>query len=508
MARRSCCIGKRWDITYKDAIIVGNGPSAITLSFLLSGNTPYYNGAPVPNEFLQYKLSDNPDKSLFDLDLEYLSEGLEGRSNNPVALLFDILTKPNADLGSEVPSTLNWRKHEKEICNHVVLGKGRPGGVWQSMDGSMNTLSLGNWMELPNMSFREWSMKYRSHKGFTGMRSDRASLAEVGQYYHDYVKEKGLEKNFLDRHTVTTVQKVLDINTQIVDDESGEIVIGTGDTKNTPMIWEVCGKKHIFNEILEEEVLVEEFCFRTPNVILATGSYDQPNKLGIPGENLPHVIHSVQDLEGAIRDGLVSPDSDPVVVVGAGLSAADAILYAEDFNLPVVHVFRRLARDPMLIFNKLPKAMYPEYHMIHSMMKREHSSDLYTPYEAHSIKECMPSGQVIIHDNNNQSERLVQSSLVLVNIGSKPDLSFLRNDGKHLGVIEDEQIDCKNNPVDIDLITYESNKEPGLFAIGPLISDNFVRFIQGGSLGVASHLHKKFSCPEETSSGSAGKENM
>jgi hypothetical protein len=69
--------------------------------------------------------------SLSFQDLEYLSEGLEGRSNNPVALLFDILTKPNADLGSEVPSTLSWAKREKGICDHVVLGKGQPGGVWQ-----------------------------------------------------------------------------------------------------------------------------------------------------------------------------------------------------------------------------------------------------------------------------------------------------------------------------------------------------------------------------------------
>jgi thioredoxin reductase len=335
------------------------------------------------------------------------------------------------------------------------------------------------------------------------MRSDRASLAEVGQYYRDYVKEKDLEKNFLDMHTVTSVGRVLDLNTEVIDNESGEIEIGARDVKAAHRIWEVCGKKHICDETVSEEVTVEEFCFRTPNVILATGGYDQPNKLGIPGENLPRVIHSVQDLESAIRDGLVSPDSDPVVVIGAGLSAADAILYAEDCNLPVVHVFRRLARDPMLIFNKLPKLMYPEYHRIHSMMKGEHLSDLYTPYEGYSIKEFMPSGQVILIDNTNICERLIQSSLVLVLIGSKPDLSFLRNEGKYLGIVDDEPIDCKNNPIDVDLISYESNEEPGLFAIGPLIGDSFVRFIQGGSLGVASHLHKKISTQREGSSSSA-----
>ncbi len=64
-------------------------------------------------------------------DLEYLSSGLEGRSANPVALLFDSLTHPDADIGMETASMLKWRRHEDKAIDHVVLGKMPVGGAWQ-----------------------------------------------------------------------------------------------------------------------------------------------------------------------------------------------------------------------------------------------------------------------------------------------------------------------------------------------------------------------------------------
>jgi hypothetical protein len=32
--------------------------------------------------------------------------------------------------------------------------------------------------------------------------------------------------------------------------------------------------------------------------------------------------------------------------------------------LQIIHVFRRDAQDPTLIFNNLPKSLYPEYHKV------------------------------------------------------------------------------------------------------------------------------------------------
>jgi hypothetical protein len=58
-------------------------------------------------------------------------KGLEGRSNNPVSLLMDTLNHPCADLGLELPSLLEWRCHPESQVDHIVLGKGPPGGSWQ-----------------------------------------------------------------------------------------------------------------------------------------------------------------------------------------------------------------------------------------------------------------------------------------------------------------------------------------------------------------------------------------
>ncbi len=71
----------------------------------------------------------------------------------------------------------------------------------------------------------------------------------------------------------------------------------------------------------------EEFSYLAKNVVLATGSYDRPNRIDLKGEdNTDFVVHSLGELESRISSGQISPSSDPVVVVGAGLSAADAIV--------------------------------------------------------------------------------------------------------------------------------------------------------------------------------------
>lgn len=115
-------------------------------------------------------------------DLEYLSEGLEGRSKNPVAVLFDTLLHPNADFGYEFPPVLQWKRDKQQHIPHLVLGRATPGGAWhvswqgftctpvevfslttylhllfscQAMEGSMLTISLGIWMELPGVNYRD-----------------------------------------------------------------------------------------------------------------------------------------------------------------------------------------------------------------------------------------------------------------------------------------------------------------------------------------------------------------
>ena len=56
----------------------------------------------------------------------------------------------------------------------------------------------------------------------------------------------------------------------------------------------------------------EEFRYLTKNVVLATGSYDRPNILSVPGESLPFVFHSLKDFETLLASKQFGQSSDPV----------------------------------------------------------------------------------------------------------------------------------------------------------------------------------------------------
>ena len=66
-------------------------------------------------------------------DLTELCGGLEGRSPNPVAVLFDAVTHPDTDsaAGADTPALLRWRHRPGAAVPHVVLGTTQPGGAWQ-----------------------------------------------------------------------------------------------------------------------------------------------------------------------------------------------------------------------------------------------------------------------------------------------------------------------------------------------------------------------------------------
>lgn len=51
-------------------------------------------------------------------------------------------------------------------------------------------------------------------------------------------------------------------------------------------------------------------------------------------------------------------------------------------------------------------------------------------------------------------------------------------------------IDCKNNPLAVKF-TNELLNVPGIYGLGPLVGDNFVRFIAGGALSISSALFKE-----------------
>ncbi|KAH8020260.1 hypothetical protein HPB51_025725 [Rhipicephalus microplus] len=216
--------------------------------------------------------------------------------------------------------------------------------------------------------------------------------------------------------------------------------------------------------------------------IPAAGHYDSPRRLNIPGEDLPFVSHDLGRLEVLLRD--TKSSIKKLAVVGSGLSAADAVIAARFHGVDVCHVFRKKVDDPDLVFNQLPRSMYPEYHKVHQMMS---SAEHYPGYKAYAHCQvcCIHSDGRIELDSHSDIRDV---SHVLVLIGSHPNLDFLPLAGTQLGLVAGLPVDCRANPIQIHQYTHETEALEGIYALGPLVGDNFVRFLQGGALAVTAHI--------------------
>lgn len=379
---------------------------------------------------------------------------------------------------------------------------------------------------------------------FRDVTSDRATPEEISSYYRNYVNLKGLQSNFVDNTYVTCVQKLsrghegeglknrhTNRGGGEVGDEVTEGFEGNGvECENTGeggSLWEVRGYQQVQNDTHIPFSLFAE------NVVLATGASDSPVRLSVEGEDLPFVFHSISDLGLAVSQRKLDAKSDPVLIVGAGLSAADAVLCACNSNITVLHVFRKTIDDPDLIFKQLPKTLYPEYHKVYNMMSsqtytnvapssapnRQQAASIassvcakmcskpqlatgtnagnasvsmfpdYTSFPEHCVVSFQSDMKCLLQGNN--SFKAFKISMALVLIGTNPNLFFLKEQGQYLGMDPAKPISCKQNPIDIHPYTFECTKEPGLFAMGPLVGDNFVRFLKGGALGIASCLLKR-----------------
>ena len=403
-----------------------------------------------------------------------MSEGLyDSRSYNPVSILFDRLNHPNADFLTEEPSVLQWQHDDRKGFKHLVLGLGPPGGAWHSMSYCQYTVSLNYWLEMPEVPFKGWLREHNLEAQAQpcnlpkmtkedGVHPDRASTNHVALYYSDYIKQTKLDRNFLNNVKVTSVSRV---------------------GANNPL-WEINGV-----EYSQDTGLAENFSVFAKNVVLAVGTQSRPRTLGIPGENLGFVKYSLPDIDDFL-EGKDINNMAPVIVIGCGLVALDAVVALTAYKIPVLHVFRRDVKDPKMIINQLPSS-YPDYLKFKQLMLNKHANEYYTALPLHKITEILPSKDCIIEHVNKKGDRFKQTtSLVLVQIGCKPNLSFM-GDIENLAEDITKDVDVKDNPIDVDPVTYESVREPGLYAIGPLIGDNFVRFILGGALAVTHGLISK-----------------
>ncbi len=175
--------------------------------------------------------------------------------------------------------------------------------------------------------------------------------------------------------------------------------------------------------------------YSAKNVVIATGFYDIPVYMDVPGENLPHVRHYYKEAhEYAFRK---------IVVVGANNSSVDAALECYRKGADVTMVVRKGE-----INNRVKYWVKPD---IENRIA-EGSIKAYFYSEITQITE----NEVVL--NTSDGEILIEADFVLALTGYRPDIEFLKRSGVNIN----EGINC--TPV-YNPETMETNVQ-GLYLAG------------------------------------------
>lgn len=144
------------------------------------------------------------------------------------------------------------------------------------------------------------------------------------------------------------------------------------------------------------------------------------------------------------------------------------------------------ARNQSTPFSPPPPASYT------TTLSRSTSYPGYLSFPRCRVVAFRPDKKCVL-ESDSGLRTVVQVSKALILIGAHPNLSFLADNGRPLGISPNETITCRRNPIDVDPFTNRvvAAEGPGLYAMGPLVGENFVRFLKGGALAIASDLAKK-----------------
>jgi len=190
--------------------------------------------------------------------------------------------------------------------------------------------------------------------------------------------------------------------------------------------------------------------FTAKKIAVATGYYDLPNHLGIPGEDLPHVSHYYTEPHPFWRQN--------VVIIGGKNSAAEAALdlYRSGANVTMVH--RRAELGSTI-----------KYWVRPDIENRIKAGQIQALFET-EVKLIEP-GRVIV--SNREGERAIPADQVFALTGYHPDFEFLLS----LGI----SLDPQTNKPSMNPQTHESNV-PGIYVAGVVIGGNHTSeiFIENG----------------------------
>ena len=173
-------------------------------------------------------------------------------------------------------------------------------------------------------------------------------------------------------------------------------------------------------------------------VVLAIGYYDQPNVLGVPGEDLPHVAHYYSEAHPCYRQR--------VVIVGGKNSAAEAALELYRSGAMVTLVHRHAALGDSI-----------KYWVRPDIENRIKEGSVAARFES-TVVEITP--QAVVIERGGERESLAADAVLLLT-GYHPDVALMRRAGI---VCEEQSLAPSLNPD-----TFETNV-PNLFLAGGCVA--------------------------------------
>ena len=190
--------------------------------------------------------------------------------------------------------------------------------------------------------------------------------------------------------------------------------------------------------------------YESKKVVVATGYYDLPNKLKVPGEELPHVSHYYTEPHPFWEQN--------VVVIGGRNSAAEAALdlYRNGANVTLVHRDKQVG--PTI-----------KYWVKPDIENRIKNGEIKALFET-QVKEITPE-EVIV--TNGAGEKRLPAKQVFALTGYHPDFAFIQSLGVRL-----DPVTCKP---EMNPQTHESNV-PGIYLAGVVIGGRHTSeiFIENG----------------------------
>ena len=437
-----------------NTVIVGNGPSALILSYILHGNIPYYNTAHShPDPILHEKLSSSP--CLLDVDVQDLTAHFSASrfsyssQSLPVNTLLDTLLRPLADTTpGKHDSCVEWRLQERKRTSHIVVGDTlHAGGQWAdnpvSASCDIGALSYAEMLSLPGYPFEEHYHNIMGGKHLPAFH--RPTRRQVANYLATYPRAVGIK-----------------------------------DTLFTGIKLDGISRTAEGFHIASHDIACK-------NLVLASGTFTNllaARPLLQPLARLPKTCNA------------------PLLVIGSGFTAADVIISAPTHR-KVIHIYKWDPENRPSPLRACHKSAYPEYAAIYKRMKQAatRGTGAVSPLQKRSDEnyEGLPNTwikEVAVRDDcaivwletSDKQEITREVSNMEYVIGRRGSLDFLDIE------LRAELLSPTDKGIAISGQTLRPFVEKSakiadhVFAIGSLAGDSLIRFAYGSCVLAASMI--------------------